>query len=277
MELVQQTVLEQILARKREEVAQLPDPGAPLDLSPRRSLVRALADVATARAPDRPTPGLALIAEIKRRSPSRALIRSDFDPPVMARAYQRGGAAALSVLTDATDFGGSLAHLAQVREASSLPILRKDFIVDVRQLAEAKRAGADAVLLIAACLDDPELQSLLAAARNWDLEALVEVHDEADLDRVLAHGADLVGINNRNLDTFEVDLGTTLRLCRRLALVRPDRAPLIVSESGIKGPGDVVRLAEAGCTAILVGEGLLIQPDLEAAVRRLLAPPAEAS
>lgn len=211
----------------------------------------------------------------------------------MARAYQAGGAAALSVLTDERYFGGSLDDLREARAVCDLPVLRKDFLVDARQVREAGLAGADAILLIAACLDDAELVVLRDAARDWDLEILVEVHDDLELERVLAIGGfPLIGINNRNLKTFEVDLTTTERLCRKMAEMAemadmadgPDAGiaearpagsktgerPLVVSESGIRTSDDLARVGSWGCKAVLVGESLLVQPDLEQAVRVLL-------
>jgi indole-3-glycerol phosphate synthase len=257
------TILDEIVAHKRLEAAGLarlvpPAPGLP----PRRSLLAALC----AHAP------VALIAEIKRRSPSRPLIRETFEPESMARAYEAGGAAALSVLTDKTFFGGSLAHLEEARGACTLPVLRKDFIIDERQVAEAKLAGADAILLIAACLDDDLLHRLRDEAARWDLEVLVEVHDEGELARVLALDFPLIGVNNRDLKTFKVDLGTTERLAAGLARSGPDRHPhrILVSESGISSPADIRRLLESGCGAALVGEALLIQEDLTSATRTLL-------
>lgn len=255
------TILDEIVERKRLEIATLPPCGDPGDLAPRRSLQSALE-----RAPG----PLALIAEIKRRSPSRPMIREDFDPRAMARSYESGGAAALSVLTDGPSFGGSLADLQAARQSCGLPVLRKDFILDSRQIAQAKTSGADAILLVAACLPDGELAFLLTEAARWDVEALVEVHDEAELDRALAAGATLVGINNRDLRTFSVDLGTTVRLCQKIRS-EPTR-PKIVAESGIKTAADVALLARAGCDAMLVGESLLVQADLAAAARALLSP-----
>ncbi len=189
----------------------------------------------------------------------------------MARSYAAGGAAALSVLTDERYFGGSLDHLRAARAACDLPLLRKDFIVDERQIPEAKEAGADAILLIAACLDDSRLVALRDLAASWDLEVLLEVHDDAELERALASGFPLVGINNRDLKTFKVDLATTERLCRRVAALEPGKRPLVVSESGIATPEDVVRVRSCGCSAVLVGESLLVKTDLERAARALLA------
>ena len=255
------TILDEIVAHKRLEAADLARLEPPAYGMPaRRSLGAAL----------RLHGPVALIAEIKRRSPSRPLIREAFDPAAMAQAYEAGGAAALSVLTDQKYFGGSLADLGEARGACSLPVLRKDFIVDERQVPEAKLAGADAILLIAACLDDGELRHLRDMAERWDLEVLVEVHDETELARVLALDFPLVGINNRDLKTFKVDLATTERLAAMLAPQhrQPDR--ILVSESGIASAKDLRRLAACGCGAVLVGESLLGQEDLAAAARALL-------
>jgi indole-3-glycerol phosphate synthase len=205
-----------------------------------------------------------VIAEIKRRSPSRGEIRPDFDAVACARAYASAGAAAISVLTDAHYFGGSLEVLDRVREAVPLPLLRKDFIVDAYQVDEARVHGADAVLLIAAALAERELRALAAHAEGLGLDALVEVHDERELETALAVGADLIGINNRDLRTFQVDLGVTERLAGKL----PEGC-CVVAESGIFTPPDWERLEAAGAHAFLVGEALMREPDVGAALRRL--------
>jgi indole-3-glycerol phosphate synthase len=255
-------ILDEIVAHKRLEAGRLPPLTSPPDaLAPRRTLAGALREAGP----------VALIAEIKRRSPSRPLLRPDFDPAGMATAYASGGAAALSVVTDARYFGGALDHLDAARAACGLPLLRKDFILDPRQISEAKLAGADAVLLIAACLSDADLGMLASQAARWDLEVLVEVHDERELARAIALEFPLVGINNRDLGTFEVDLATTERLCRQIADRGAPRRPQIVSESGIATPADVRRLAACGCDAVLVGESLMTHADLAAATARLVA------
>ena len=215
-------------------------------------------------------PGIAIIAEIKRASPSRGVFPVVVDPPAVARAYLEGGAAALSVLTDEPFFQGSLADLtaaAAVAHARSTPapVLRKDFMLDTYQMIEARASGADAILLIVAALDDDLLAQLLAEAAAWGMDALVEVHDEAEMARALAVGADLIGINNRDLRTFTVDLATTERLA---PLAGP--GVTLVGESGIFAKADLDRLAAAGVHAVLVGEGLIVQPDRTAAVRALL-------
>jgi len=211
-------------------------------------------------------PGLRLIAEIKRASPSRGTIRPGLDPAALAREYERGGAAAVSVLTDRQFFGGALSDLALVRRAVGLPLLRKDFIIDPWQLEESVAAGADAVLLIARLLGPEQLAGFLEDARQLELAALVEVHDEADLERALDAGARLVGINNRDLATFQVDLGVTARL---RPLVPP--AVTVVAESGISQPAHAAQLRRLGVHAMLVGEALVRSEHPAQAVRRLLA------
>ena len=195
---------------------------------------------------------VALIGEFKRRSPSAGALGGDAGPAATAVAYQEAGAAALSVLTDGEYFGGSLADLGQARAACQLPVLRKDFVLDPVQVYEARAAGADAVLLIARILDDAQLAELLQTARDAGLDALVEVHDEGELSRALAGGAALVGVNNRDLATFQTDLGISTRLAPHVPAGRT-----LVAESGIRTSADVERLAEAGVDAILVGEALM--------------------
>jgi indole-3-glycerol phosphate synthase len=208
----------------------------------------------------------AVIAEIKRRSPSKGEIREDFDPVACAQAYHAGGAACLSVLTDAPYFGGRLDYLAAVRAAVPLPLLRKDFTIDPYQVDEARVAGADAILLIVSCLSEALVRDLAARARDRGLDVLVEVHDESELDVALAAEARLVGVNNRNLASFEVDLGTTERLARRLP---EDADVLLVAESGIGSIEDIERLSRAGARAFLVGESLMREPDVTRALEVL--------
>jgi indole-3-glycerol phosphate synthase len=206
-----------------------------------------------------------LIAEVKKASPSAKVIREDFDPIEIARTYQAHGAACLSVLTDAPYFQGHLSYLARIRAAVAIPLLRKDFIIDEYQVVEARLAGADAVLLIAEILDDKQLRSLQTRIRELGMAALVEFHDESNLPRVLDSGADLIGINNRDLVKFVTDLELTFRL--------RDRIPqdvILVSESGIRTREDVERLQTAGVSAILVGETLMRAPNISAAVDALL-------
>jgi indole-3-glycerol phosphate synthase len=257
-----ETILEKILATKREELA------ASRDRKPERELRAMLAEAPPVRDFFQPlaAPGpIRLIAEVKKASPSAGVIRADFDPVAIARIYEAHGAICLSVLTDEPYFQGSLADLQAVRAAVQLPVLRKDFLIDSYQLLEARVAGADAVLLIAECLDDCNLRQLHNEALELGLTPLVELYEPTNLSRVLEAGATLIGVNNRNLHTFEVDLDHTLRLRHEV----PDNC-VLVGESGIRTRADVVRLEAAGVDAILVGEALLREPDVGAAVDRLL-------
>ena len=259
-------ILETIAAYKQVDVAarKAARPQAEVEQAARaasapRGFVRALE---AAHAPGR----LALIAEIKKASPSKGLIRADFDPPALARAYAQGGAACLSVLTDAPSFQGADAYLVAARDAVALPCIRKDFLVDPWQVAESRALGADCILVILSMVDDSLAADLLAEAGRFGMDALVETHDEAEMARAARLGATLIGVNNRSLRTFEVDLANT----EILAALAPYNA-LLVTESGVFTPADVQRLERSGAKAMLVGESLMRQTDVEAATRALLA------
>jgi indole-3-glycerol phosphate synthase len=260
------SILDEILAHKRSELEAAQRSLPPGELARRAESVDAATRGFRRALTTAPRPRI--VAEIKRRSPSRGEIRAGFDPVACARAYAEAGAAAISVLTDERFFGGHLDHLEKVRRAVELPLLRKDFLVDPYQLDEARVHGADAVLLIVAAFPGPEGAARLAALRRraeqLRLDALVEVHDEAELDVALAAGADLLGINNRDLHSFETDLGVTGRLATRVP-----EGVVLVAESGIFTSGDVERLEAAGAHACLVGEALMREADLGDALRRL--------
>jgi indole-3-glycerol phosphate synthase len=255
-------ILEKIVTKKREEIA------AARLVRAERDLRAALADAPPVRdffAPLAADGPIKLIAEVKKASPSKGIIRADFNPVEIARTYEAAGATCLSVLTDEHFFQGSLDYLRQIRASVQLPLLRKDFILDTYQLLEARVAGADAVLLIAECLDDCHLRKLHNEAVELGMTPLVEFYDEENLDRVLAAGAQLIGVNNRDLRTFVTDLNHTLQMRSRVPL-----DCVFVGESGIYTREDALRLQEAGVDAMLVGESLMREPDIAAAVRRLL-------
>lgn len=255
-------ILDKIVATKRQEIAAAKSvlPEVELrarikDTPPRKDFFGALAVAGPIK----------LIAEVKKASPSKGIIRADFDPVAVARIYEQNGASCISVLTDVQYFQGNLDYLAAIRAVVNIPLLRKDFILDSYQLLEARVAGADGVLLIAECLDDCNLRKLHNEAIELGLTPLVELYDPPNLERVLAAGATLIGVNNRDLRTFEVDLQHTVRLRQQV----PDNC-LLVGESGIATHQDVALLEAAGVDAILVGESLMRQPDIAVAVRALL-------
>ncbi|MET4568832.1 indole-3-glycerol phosphate synthase TrpC [Rhodanobacter soli] len=261
-------ILNRILARKAEEVAErrarLPEAeliARIADLPGTRGFAAAIEAKIDAGLP-------AVIAEVKKASPSKGLIRTDFDPAAIAKSYAAAGAACLSVLTDSDFFQGSEAFLQQAREACSLPVLRKDFIIDAYQVYEARAIGADCVLLIVSALDDDVLLQLSLLAAELDLDVLCEVHDEEELERAMALPVPLIGVNNRNLRNFETSLETSLALQER---VEYDR--VLVAESGIHTPEDVARLREGGIQAFLVGEAFMRAEDPGAELRRLFSIP----
>jgi len=264
------TILDRIRTYKLEEIAarKTARPAAVIEAvaaaaAPVRPFARALTAAAVG--------GYGLIAEIKKASPSRGLIRADFDPEALARAYRDGGATCLSVLTDTPSFQGADAYLTAARAAVDLPVIRKDFLYDPWQVAESRALGADAILIILASVSDAQAGELEAAARDWGMDALIEVHDRAELDRALRLASPLIGINNRNLHSFETDLATTEALAPHIP---PDR--IAVSESGLFTPADLARMAAVGARSFLIGESLMRQADVTAATRALLAAPVPA-
>lgn len=260
------TILQQIEAYKRREIAErrAARPYAEVAktaeaASPVRGFKAALQRHIAAR-------GVGLIAEIKKASPSKGLIRADFDPPSLACAYEAGGASCLSVLTDTPSFQGADAFLTVARDATALPCIRKDFLFEPYQVAEARGLGADCILIIMSSVSDGEARALLDESTRWGMDTLIEVHDEAEMERTLSLGGDsLIGVNNRNLHTFETHLETTERLA---AMVPEDR--MLVAESGIGSRGDIGRLLKCGARSFLVGESLMRQSDVAGATRALL-------
>ncbi|MEH1943311.1 MAG: indole-3-glycerol phosphate synthase TrpC [Nostoc sp.] len=263
-------ILEEIVLHKKKEVAQMQQE---LPLASLRQQLKVAPTVrnflnALQENPNQPS----LIAEVKKASPSRGIIRADFDPVAIAQAYERGGAACLSVLTDQKFFQGSFDNLRRVRSQVALPLLCKEFIINSYQIYLARTAGADAVLLIAAILSDRELQDFLRVIHDLGMTALVEVHTLAELDRVLKlDNLSLVGINNRNLEDFTLDLGTTQQLLAERQQQLQSLDITVVSESGLYTPADLSLVAEAGARAVLIGESLVKQSDVEQAVREILS------
>ncbi len=261
-------VLDDIVAHKLTEIAVATSSVPAAMLEQQLDFAPPVRDFVAALRTSAERVGVGMIAEVKKASPSAGLIRADFDPIAIAKTYEASGAACISCLTDEKYFQGRLEYLTAIKQAVSLPVLRKDFIVDRYQVLEARAAGADAILLIAECLDDCHLRDLYFYASELGMECLIELYEPANLDRVLKLQPPLVGVNNRNLKTMITDLDHTIRLAPRITA-----QSLLVAESGIRTRADVERLQAAGCRAILVGESLMRSADIGAGVRELLGTP----
>lgn len=259
-------ILDKILHHKAKEVADAKE-RVPLDLLKDQAMTLGPARDFAGRLREKAVDGTAIIAEVKKGSPSRGVIREDFDPVEIARIYERAGAACLSVLTDTPYFQGEDAHLAAARSAVDLPILRKDFMIDPYQVVEARSLGADCILVILAAVDDALARDLIAAADGLGMDALIEVHDAAEMARAVALTKGLIGINNRNLKTLQVDLQTSVELAPSAPA-----GTVVVCESGLGSRGDLDRMAAAGVRCFLIGESFMRQRDVTAAVRAMLTP-----